>query len=235
MKRLSIILAMIFAFIAVTSLQSAAKDHKSYGHKRYDHKNYDHKIYGCVKQKGEFRIVSAPGKCKHKETLVYWDMADSKVSGGEQVPPEQPAPANGGSVKVYDANDQFLGILLNNGASVEVFIPGLNLDTLIDTATGEIATGYTTYENLHCTGEPMISIYSSGNRLWRMLTNSDEIYMAGTGIPVQKEGRSVFYGSSNTCQNSSWETTFFPESISIPKEDIPFTLPVALPLKFRYQ
>lgn len=225
MKRLSIILALILAFIAATSLQSAAKGHKS----------DDHKIYGCVKDKGEFRIVSAPGKCKHKETPIYWDMAGSKESGGEQVPPVEPAPANGGSVKVYDANDQFLGILLNNGASVEVFIPDLNLDTLIDTATGEIAIGYTTYESTDCKGEPMISIYSSGNRLWRYSINGEEIYMTGTGIPVQKEGHSVWYGSNNICQDTSWEKMFFPDSISIPKKDIPFTLPVALPLKFRYQ
>lgn len=230
MKRLSITLAMILAFIAATSLQSAAKDHK-----RYDHKNYDHKIYGCVKKKGELRIVSAPGQCKHKETLIYWDMAGSKEPEGVQVPPVEPAPANGGSVKVYDANDQFLGILLNNGSSVEIFIPDLNMDTLIDTATGEIPIGYTTYESTDCTGEPMISIYSSGNRLWRILINGEEIYMAGTGIPVEKEGNSIWHGSVNTCQRSSWEKMFLSDSISIPKEDIPFTLPAALPLKFRYQ
>ena len=85
MKKLFIAIGLILSFLAVTSVQSFTVEDK---------------IYGCVSKKwGRLRIVSNCNKCLHRwEQCISWN-----VEG----------PQGEGCLKVYSANDEFVGILVN--------------------------------------------------------------------------------------------------------------------------
>jgi hypothetical protein len=73
-------------------------------------------IYGCYqKHGGELRIVQHPKSCRHSETPISWNMLGPQGPMGPAGPqgpqgPQGPPGQGGEYPKVYDANNQFLGI-----------------------------------------------------------------------------------------------------------------------------
>lgn len=139
-----------------------------------------------------------------------------------------------GSIHVYDASGQYLGVLLERGKmqdEVVIFIPGMGKFTAIKQTTGEIESTSLTYDSEDCVGTP---------------------YFAGGVDFIRKCGAKYYLGGAKarniprvSTQIASGEclqwspvydklTEMF-EASEIPESSIPFTLPVALPLHYEYQ
>jgi len=95
-------------------------------------------ICGYVDKKGKLRIVDDPSECKAKETPICWNVGSPQGpqgEPGEQGPPGEEGPQGPegppgqGCMKIYDANGQFLGILLDTEPGLpgyaRIFIPVL--------------------------------------------------------------------------------------------------------------
>ena len=153
-----------------------------------------------------------------------------------------------GSMQVYDANGQFLGYLMDINSYVEyenyqplgtgykwdIYVPGLNKIVGIIQQTGQIATSFydLLYYNNDCTG-PMYSWNTSS--LFEVTVSGVNHYYTGGGASIVRS-----YGTGiksqnvdNTCQQIStpWLSVSVYPTVEVPAAEIPFTLPVALPMK----
>jgi cysteine-rich repeat protein len=72
MKKLFIVLGVIFVFMVSTSIQSLAQDQV---------------IYGCYKkQNGQLRIVNNPNDCRPSEVAISWNLVGPKGDKGDPGP-----------------------------------------------------------------------------------------------------------------------------------------------------
>jgi hypothetical protein len=194
-------------------------------------------VYGCAKKKGGYlRIVTDPSQCKSNETAVTMNQGSTDTGG----------------IKVYDANGQYLGFLLDFASSnydeesyTSIFIPSLkkgidirrtDYDTGDDLQLGNNLRGdyfNILFESDNCTGTGFIDRDSerfSANHVFGR--NQGQYYTVKpldrftinprSRLWFQEEG----YGCSNMYPSYPTETY---EAIKI---DLPFTLPIALPLMF---
>ena len=140
-------------------------------------------ISGCYSQRdGKLRIVNDSSECNRKENFIQWNVqgpqGDPGIDGvnglncwdlnGNQTCDIADEDKNFDGicdsidckepVRVYDADDQYLGILLGFPAMthtfVQIFIPGLNNATTIRQDTGDLPKGDLFYESNDCTGTP---------------------------------------------------------------------------------
>ena len=158
-------------------------------------------------------------------------------------------------IRVYDANDQFLGILLdanldNPSASnaeqthVEIFIPTLNTVTTIragwpdwqDAGTITHLNGSLTYfhEDPDCTG----TLYTWGaglgvTGLWFDMSTS-KYYITIPGVVEASIMSSRSPGQECLNQPTPYLRNDVFRTIEVPEQGIPFTMPVALPLRYEY-
>jgi hypothetical protein len=142
-------------------------------------------------------------------------------------------PANArADIKVYDANGQFLGILLDQHPDyLNVFIPSLLRNVPIDIGSGVIAEhGALLFETSNCTGSSYVGLtyqYSVFVLEGRYFTGEESISPILKSITSHRaEG-----GGVPAC---------YPDNSSVlvvPAKEImlPFNAPVALPMRFEYQ
>jgi len=161
--------------------------------------------------------------------------------------PQGPA----GAVKVYDADSQLLGMLIgtgtysNNQQAFEILIPSLGRAILVDMVSGDCHKNSTQYglfyESQDCTGAG----YTNAG-FFHLILKSRE---ACPGHPpfyvVEPNGIETTFYSSLECDGSCTSIPeAYPESFpdgmtrsyyrvtTIPSEDIPFSIPVALPIRY---
>jgi hypothetical protein len=186
----------------------------------------DDSLYVCKNNKtGTPRLVSSPNLCKAKtEHLVTLTSGTQETSCG---------------IKVYDANNQYLGYLgtlyeseLSNSGLIEIYIPSLKKFAFIGTwgtwaddvgKKGIFAERSFYYESNNCTGTPyaenIYGIYKGPN---------DKYYTAKNGYPTLITKNSA--GGVNGCSHDSSNfDSLLVEAIEV---TLPFTVPVALPFRF---
>jgi len=141
---------------------------------------------------------------------------------GEQGPP--------GAIDVYDANGQYLGILVNtdNGVNTTFYIPSVYSTLTLNNLEGSVgAIGFTVnllFENDDCTGQPYVPIQMQ----LMIFVNGSKFYKASATPPVVNFGYNSYRSTGGDCSVYTDTTT----SIAAEEVTLPFTLPVALPLGF---
>jgi len=139
-----------------------------------------------------------------------------------------------GEVHVYDADGHYIGIVIGHQDTdirgIHIFVPKMGKTILLDKETGDIGhCPYLYYSSYDCTGPA----YSDGPR---------DIIFKVPGVRAYRIVESgaltqTYIGSFNYygyCY-STGEIYPLAESKEVLKAQIPFTLPVALPLQYKYQ
>jgi hypothetical protein len=132
-------------------------------------------------------------------------------------------------INVYDANGQFLGIFLGYNQGVSVFVPSLNAATGISETNGAITVApYLFFESTDCTGKPFM--YPSAT--YNLSRVGADNYLGEHIAPIQLQMHSQ--SNNGTCSQAS--DTFRPTVVPAQKvTELPFTVPVALPMRFDYR
>jgi hypothetical protein len=193
-------------------------------------------VYGCAKKKGGYlRIVTDVNQCKNSETLVTMNQ------GG----------AGSGDIKVYDAKGQYLGTLVQieteEQNTVAIYVPSVQRIIRLDASAcdgdcngseGLIYNGdegfEVYYESNNCTGQAYV-YYSFRKVTYVLPKYIDDVNIEYyTGKPMSSKtitalsskpeggGGCYVYSESLTQENV----------IEANKVTLPFTLPVALPLRY---
>lgn len=178
-------------------------------------------IQGCVnKVTGILRIVNDPSKCRKLESPISWNQSGPPASPGT------------GSIQVYDANEQYLGILMYPHM---IFIPSLKKFISLGTnphhgTPGDIITDYFYYETKDCSGDAYMP-----SEDW-IQKGVDGKYFVSDQTRTEVTHWSCWSSDEKICiEFSSPQTSSMVKAVEIPKEEIPFTLPVALPLRYDVQ
>jgi hypothetical protein len=137
----------------------------------------------------------------------------------------------GGGVQVFDANGQYLGMLLGIN---DIWIPALSRRLVLAFTTGEVGEIIPGFESEDCTGSPFfddIGQYMVGSY-------SGKIYGGEKAVAQSRYIRSRFYptsGCSSFCPAPitpcPWPSVPVVSAIEV---TLPFSTPLALPLEFRY-
>jgi hypothetical protein len=175
--------------------------------------------YGKVT--GVMRIVSDPSKCLRTENPLSWNATGSPGPAGP------PGPEGEGGIKVYSANNVYLGILVDLGY---FYIPSLG--KLISLYGDDRATLH--FKTEDCTGTPY------GGEL---------NHLRGEYLSIENlhDGKYKFYYSSEPAENATflsrkrWDgTSFHCDAINITEPlatlievALPFAYPWAEPLKLQ--
>jgi hypothetical protein len=126
-------------------------------------------------------------------------------------------------IKVFDANDQYLGNLNDvTDHDLDVFIPSLIKKIWISPMTGDLRETYHLFESNDCTGQAYIDYRAGMFSAWR---NSGHYYTGVNTIPTQINAQS--YREEGICHDDFYEYYVLP----VQEITIPFTTPVALPMR----
>jgi hypothetical protein len=213
-------------------------------------------IYGCVSKVGgtvlggNLRIVSGPTSCRTNETLISWNQAGPQGSQG--VPGPQ-GPPGAGAIKVYDANERFLGYLLGQeigyadgeqgvgdwtSPRVEFFVPSLGAAMIINKSSGKSVDSepmQVFYESFDCTGAAFVSDAIVGHDVIFEIAGRNKMVLIRSGKNYVIRYPNSIINYDGVCTQTAYHLTGTYELIEIPKENIPFPLPVALPLRYEAQ
>ncbi len=163
---------------------------------------------------------------------------------GSQGPP--------GAMQVFDANGQFLGYLLSissytdyenyqpigTGYKWDIYVPGLNKVVPIVQQSGQVATSFydLLFYNNDCTG-PMYSWNTS--TVFQLTNGGVNHYYCGSGSSDTMGYGSVLQSQyvAEACDQitTPWRQVPVFLAVEIPAANIPFTLPVALPMSLTGQ
>lgn len=151
-------------------------------------------------------------------------------------------------IRVYDANDQFIGILLDksfqSGSTSVIFIPSLNVATVITeeigAEPGDIirSLGNIYFENSHCSGPAYLETFTTAPNILYRIGGYDSPPRYFLAIAPDKRDFIIsskldFRGDCRPWVNSkSRHSRRGYKAKEIPPEKIPFSLPVALPLRY---
>ena len=152
---------------------------------------------------------------------------ETRITNLELQPP-------GAGIGVFDANGQYLGILVSDqGSEVLVFILNLKNITKILKSDGTIFRGTrdVLYDYANCTGNAYVQL-PYNNLLNGLIHKFGERYYTG-GVPQQETVNVISRLVGNECKTEPDVLTADPV-IEVLEEDIPFTLPIAIPLRYEY-
>jgi hypothetical protein len=214
MKETFLAAGIILLVLIASSIQSFAQESE---------------ICVCIDKKGNMKF-SESGLCNPRSSLLCWNAEGIQGPQGDKgdtgdTGPEGP-PGPPGAVYVYDANGQYLGILmgLSNRIDLTIYRQDLKRFISIHQKSGEIEHANIYYENSDCTGQAYIDehayvIFKS--------TIDGTYWTASNTAPIQA---TIMSGSSqhdDICHSYSAGTI-----TTVPAEQVilPFTVPVALPL-----
>lgn len=219
MKKLVIVIGTILAFLLVFGFNCYAQENA---------------IYGCKqKNDGQLRIVSNPGACRPSETPISWNVTGPQGPPGESAP--QSPQAQGGKVpSVYDANEQFLGILPSTADGyLSVFIPALSKFIFLSGVDGDVSPYYPGvylyFDGSNCSGNPYLDL----NMRYEVFKLESKYYAADDVLPIPVDILSISdpgWGAGRGCSDA-----VLPSYPVLPYKEVilPFNMPVALPLTFK--
>lgn len=142
-------------------------------------------------------------------------------------------------INVYDDDDQYLGVLLGHETDrihvppgrpiTEIFVPELNYSTFIEGRTGNIASCLLVFESENCVGEKSY-MFNSGI----ICREGSGAYVVGLDPLAVATG---FFNSvlreNGGCSNQTQQGGTYFQSLHLSPEQLPFTLPVAVPLHYQ--
>ena len=228
MRKLFIVIGVILALLVATSIRSSAEENV---------------INGCYhKVSGQLRIVNDLSECVPSELPISWNQTSQSVSD---------------AVKVYDANNQYLGILIDhsignlNNFTVIVFNPYMKKSIAISKVDGYVYpitrdiipplaingcwnNDYAWwFESNNCFGDPVYITGMPSDIIFRGDVNADIPRYIMKTVPLRAiTYRSILRpdGSCTPIEVQTFDYCF--SLIEIPKEEILLTLPVATPLRY---
>ncbi len=201
-------------------------------------------IRGCYKKdNGQLRIVRKAIDCQSSEIPIAWNIAGAQgpqgppgASGpagppglpGTAGPAGPPGPAGqqgapgAGAVRVYDANNQFLGIYVDDlGGLIMLFVPSLGRSIFLDLEDGSVPQGPLYFDGGKCSG----NTYAHPSYQYHIVRFKDSFF-TGDGASRQPISfKSVFSGDC-------WDSTGSASLLSAKPIALPINLPVALPVNF---
>jgi len=206
-------------------------------------------ICACYhKNDGQLRIVSNPRACRPSETPLSWNKVGPQGPQGP-VGPEGPqgpvGPAGSNSVapqakvepgpRVYDANGQFLGILPNDlYGALSIYIPALSKFIFLSSDNGDVdpffPAVYLYFDGDNCTG----NTYVDTSLRYQILRVGSSFIKADDLAADCKEIKSLSapeWSGGRQCR--SYSAACIP-LLPFREVNVPFTMPVALPLYFEY-
>jgi hypothetical protein len=126
--------------------------------------------------------------------------------------------------RVYDANDQYLGNLFDMGDTcLKVFIPSLQKVICLSPFSGDIPYEHSlVFVSADCTGQAYITEESI---MFRIVRNEEEYYTATVSVPELVNFLSSKH--DDACSSVNWQDYAAP----VYEVTVPFTLPVALPMR----
>jgi hypothetical protein len=231
MRRLVAVPLLFVVLLPLLAIESLAKDNL---------------IYGCVfRFLGILRIVDDPSHCRTSfETPISWSIVGQQGSPGEKGDKGDKGdqgPPGTGVVRLFDANNQFLGYYLgiysDDGGRpyYQIFIPRSKLSTLILRDDMISTGGFLYYESGDCSGRAYLLDSSYFGFVKRTASEPRKYIILTENEPEQVPAS--FWDNSGSCQPFSPPTGRFDPSawhefIQIPEGSIPFHLPLAVPLRF---
>lgn len=151
-----------------------------------------------------------------------------------------------GEIRVYDANDQFLGILVSYVGSPILFIPGISafvtfpygpdIESFSEEGGRWPLEPIVIYDKTDCTGSSYLRV-GMPNFLYRLrLCGGDgDIFVKPIDPIILIDPSSHRLSPSRNCKCTTSRQPFYGRQfIEIPKTKIPFTLPVAKPFRYEY-
>jgi len=206
-------------------------------------------IFGCYqKHGGDLRIVKHPKACRHSEIPISWNKLGPQGPMGPAGPqgPQglqgpagpQATPSQGGEYpKVYDAQNQFLGIFPSTYDGVlSFFVPALSKFVSLSAFTGDLDPTYPPvfvfYDGTDCNGN---AYADAGMRFQVMMPGSKYIAAEDVGVRTL-DFRSVSriryddMGAYRRCENMEGTE---PNLLPFKEVSLPFIPPAALPIQFK--
>jgi len=152
-----------------------------------------------------------------------------------------PCMLKAGEIRVYDADDNFIGILLGRNVESEVlelFVPSLKKSVFIDLEEKyqdiTIDAGLLGYRSIDCSGQHLVDSVFTGTVFWSTTTNMGKKYFTGSNISAQVLIKSVRDPWGNCYQMDSPTVMTVTEAVEVPLGEIPFPLPLAFPFRYEY-
>jgi hypothetical protein len=237
MKETFLAAGIILLVLVATSIQSFAQE-----------------VCVCIDKKGNMKF-SESGQCNPRLSLRCWnaggtdglncwdlnadgdcDLPDEDINGDEECDVSDCQGPPGAGVQVYDSSDppQYLGRLLGTTeATVEIFIERINKMAFVYVgpkreSIGGIDSHSFKFETDDCTGP----IYVHDFQVIRY-NFIDGKYYFGTVPQIVNE--KSYTSHSSVCYQRDTEDLHMYLAAEILEKDIPFTLPVVLPLIYEYQ
>jgi len=138
-------------------------------------------------------------------------------------------------IKVYDANGQYLGIVSSASSIcgvISVYVPSISCIITLNTATGECDSGRLHFQTDDCTGTP----YVDACGFYRITKIGEKYYIGERVTPIKTEMHSELdrEGNCRPYDEGNISPWYYVPAREISAEEIPFTLPVPLPLTFEY-
>ena len=153
-------------------------------------------------------------------------------------------------IKVYDANEQFLGILLDasfkRSSAYVILLPSLNVATVIleDIETGiadiMLSHGNVYFEDRHCSGSAYLGTFGTSPNILYRFGHRDASPRYFFGIGPREKGFAISSRINLKGECSRWVNSKFRHgergyrALEISREEMPFALPVALPLRYEW-
>jgi hypothetical protein len=171
-------------------------------------------VYGCAKKKGGYlRIVTDPNLCKSNETAVTMNQGA----------------AGSGEIKAYDANGQYLGIFIEEDSNtLHIYVPSLKKIVWILLEDGNLDGGDLYFTSSDCSGQPYAGLFWSS--MYEVFKNYGKYYAAVEMAPLSLTSLS-FKGTDGQCRLVPQAYQNPPLVNVIEGISLPFTLPVALPVR----
>jgi hypothetical protein len=242
MKKPTISIGMILAFLFVWVFDCHAQANV---------------IHGCYQKiEGQLRILSNHGRCHASETPISWNISGPPGPQGPQGPagppgpqgpigpqgpqglqgpqgPQAPVAKTVQIPQVYDANEQFLGIMPGDlDGFLSVYIPSLSKFIFISPVDGSVdpfnPAVYLYFEDNKCLGNPYLDL-SMRYLVFKLGSNYYQADDVAAQTKTINSMSSPMYDGSRQCQpRSSINISVLPST----QVQLPFTMPVALPLHF---
>lgn len=131
-------------------------------------------------------------------------------------------------VMVYDANEQYLGILMDHGLSaIKVLVETPGLLVQISTSSGSLISLYGAplyFTSANCTGTP----YMSSVATYVGINNHGTVYIGEKVAPYDVSTNSYMSPTEGTCVTSSENLKL----VQAQELSLPLNLPAALPFRF---
>jgi hypothetical protein len=129
-------------------------------------------------------------------------------------------------IRVMDNNDQYLGNLIGVGEVLVIYLPSLKRMIHIDFVSGEVYGAYGIwYTSTDCSGIG----YSEPITMYRICVNNGKYYAGAVTESVKKYNNS-YRNFSGDCIINSFSSEI--DSIPVDEVTLPFTVPVAIPIRF---